>query len=131
VKYPKPIIGNDIIQDINQVRLSVKTDKQMFVFRIGIVFVKKTVVFDGVKCQPYVYLAHAVFESGGIELYGNIHVSILLQKKRSRNEETRERKGDRRHAGRGRELRQKPCPFALHSTGNEVTLKRGTGIYFS
>jgi hypothetical protein len=85
VKYPKPVIGNDIIQDFKQVRLSVKTDKQVFVFGIGIIFVEKTVVFDGIKCHPYVYLAHAVFESGGIELYGNVHVSILLQKKRSRN----------------------------------------------
>jgi hypothetical protein len=41
VKYPKPVIGNDIIQDFNQVRLSVKNDKQVFIFGIGIVFVKK------------------------------------------------------------------------------------------
>jgi hypothetical protein len=85
VKYPQPVIGNDIIQDFNQVRLSVKTDKQVFVFGIGIIFVEKTVVFDGVKCQPYVCLAHAVFESRGIELYGYIHAFILLQKKRNRN----------------------------------------------
>jgi hypothetical protein len=85
VKHPKPVIGNDIVQDFNQVRLSVKTDKQVFVFGIGLVFVKKTVVFDGIKCQPYVYLAYAVFESSGIELYGNIHAPILLQKKWSRN----------------------------------------------
>jgi hypothetical protein len=64
----------------------------MFVFGIGITFVKKTVIFNAVKrgtfalrarlrfkCHFYVCFTNAVFESVGVELNGNIHVfSILL-----------------------------------------------------
>jgi hypothetical protein len=74
VKYPKPVISNDVIQDFNQVRLAIKTDKQVFVFGIRIVPVKKTVVFNGIEGHFNVRFAHAMFEGGGIELYGKVHI---------------------------------------------------------
>jgi hypothetical protein len=52
VKYPDCVGGNDIVQDFNQVRLAVKADDQMFVFCIGIVLVKKTVVF-GIRMRAF------------------------------------------------------------------------------
>jgi len=40
--------------------------------------VKEAVISSCVKCHFYVYLADSVFEGGGIELYGNVHVPSIL-----------------------------------------------------
>jgi hypothetical protein len=62
VKYPDRITIKDIIKNFNQVGAPVKTDKQMFVFSIFIVF-KVAVVFGGIDSPSDIGFGNAMVES--------------------------------------------------------------------
>ncbi|MDR1047552.1 MAG: hypothetical protein LBL64_07240 [Treponema sp.] len=77
MKYPNFVLSNDIVQDFDKVRLSVKTDKQVLIFGIRIVLIKETIVFGSIKRHSDIGLVHPMLESGRVEHYGNIHISSL------------------------------------------------------
>jgi hypothetical protein len=68
VKYPNRIAIKDVVINLKRICISVKADKQSFVFNVRIAF-KITVIFNSIRLSfgiarpPNIGLAYTVFES--------------------------------------------------------------------
>ena len=89
MEYVYSLVVNKIVQDFKGTAITVKADKQVFVFVLPFAAVKPAVILRRIKSPTNVRLAYAVLEGGRIELNVNIHFyTIMLSKRNNKRPES-------------------------------------------
>ena len=73
IEYIYCIVINDVVKDFKGVALTVKTNKEVFIFVLPFAFIKPTIIFSSVKSPANIRFAHIVFECGWVEFNDYIH----------------------------------------------------------
>jgi hypothetical protein len=76
MKYVYSIIINYIVKNLKGITFPIKTDEQILISVLSFGSLKPTVISGSVKSPANIVFTHAMLKSGGIELYGNVHVLI-------------------------------------------------------
>jgi hypothetical protein len=83
MKYAYGLVINEVIKDFQRAAFPVKTDKQIFFPVLPLTPIEPAIISGGIESPANIRLGYIVFESGGVKLYDNVHISILPYNRRS------------------------------------------------